>query len=105
MGRGFPLPNSTKPSNRLAQLLHARGLRRGDHIAIFMENNPRYFDAVWAALRSGLYITPINRYLTGEEAAYIATTAAPMRSSRLMRAAMSPPNCRVICPAAHLAND
>jgi long-chain acyl-CoA synthetase len=59
-------------SNRLAQLLHARGLRRGDHIAIFMENNPRYFEAVWAALRSGLYITPINRCLTGEEAVYIA---------------------------------
>jgi fatty-acyl-CoA synthase len=36
-----------------------------------MENNLRYFEVVWAALRSGLYITTINRYLTGEEAGYI----------------------------------
>ncbi|MEZ5596017.1 MAG: acyl-CoA synthetase [Pseudomonadales bacterium] len=58
-------------SNRLAQLLHARGLRPGDHMAIFMENNLRFFEVTWAALRSGLYITTINRYLTGEEAGYI----------------------------------
>ncbi len=58
-------------SNQLAQLLRARGFNRGDHIAIFMENNLRYFEVVWAALRSGLYLTTINRYLTAEEAAYI----------------------------------
>ncbi|MEM7217676.1 MAG: acyl-CoA synthetase [Pseudomonadota bacterium] len=58
-------------SNRLAQLLYARGLRRNDHIAIFMENNPKFFEVVWAALRSGLYLTTVNRYLTAEEAGYI----------------------------------
>ncbi len=58
-------------SNRLAQLLAARGLKRGDHISIFMENNLRYFEVVWAALRAGLYLTTVNRYLTGEEAGYI----------------------------------
>ncbi len=59
-------------SNQLAHLLHDRGLRRGDHIAVFMENNLRFMDAVWAAFRSGLYVTAINRYLPAEEAAYIA---------------------------------
>ncbi len=58
-------------SNQLAQLMWAKGLRPGDHAAIFMENNLRYFEVVWAALRSGLYITTINRYLTDEEAGYI----------------------------------
>ncbi len=58
-------------SNQLAQLMWDRGLRRGDHIAILMENHARYFDVVWAALRSGLYLTTINRYLTTDEAAYI----------------------------------
>ena len=58
-------------SNRLAQLLWAAGLRRGDHISVFMENNLAYFDVVWAALRSGLYLTTVNRYLTAEEAGYI----------------------------------
>jgi len=58
-------------SMRLAQWLHAQGLRRGDRIAIVMENNMRYLEVCWAALRSGLLIAPVNRYLTPEEAAYI----------------------------------
>ena len=58
-------------SNRLAQLWYDRGLRRGDHVAILLPNHPRYFDAVWAALRSGLYYTPVNWHLTASEANYI----------------------------------
>src|ERR1700761_2760523 len=58
-------------SNRLAQFLHAKGLRRGDHIAILMENNLRFMEVVWAAFRSGLYLTAVNRYLPPDDAAYI----------------------------------
>ncbi|TNF87620.1 MAG: acyl-CoA synthetase [Gammaproteobacteria bacterium] len=58
-------------SNQLAQLMWAEGLRPGDHLAIFMENHLRYFEVVWAAMRSGLYLTTINQYLTDEEAGYI----------------------------------
>jgi fatty-acyl-CoA synthase len=36
-----------------------------------MENHPRYLEICWAALRSGLYMTAINRYLTVDETAYI----------------------------------
>ncbi|HME20645.1 MAG TPA: acyl-CoA synthetase [Acetobacteraceae bacterium] len=57
-------------SNQLAQYLHAQGLRRGDTVALFMENNPRFMEVVWAARRSGLYLTAVNRYLTVDEAAY-----------------------------------
>ncbi len=49
----------------------AAGLRRGDTVALFMENTPRFMEVVWAARRSGLYLTAVNRYLTVEEAAYI----------------------------------
>jgi fatty-acyl-CoA synthase len=58
-------------SNQLAQLMWDKGLRKGDHVAIFMENHVRFFETVWAALRSGLYMTTVNRYLTAEEAGYI----------------------------------
>lgn len=58
-------------SMQLAQLMYEKGLRRGDHLALFMENNLRYFEIAWAAFRSGLYFTPVNRYLTADEAAYI----------------------------------
>jgi long-chain acyl-CoA synthetase len=59
-------------SNRLAHLLRTHGLKRGSHIALLMENNPRFMEVVWAALRAGLYVTAINRYLTPDEAAYVA---------------------------------
>src|SRR5262249_40244760 len=58
-------------SNRLARLLRDAGLRRGDRLAVLMENNPRYLEITWAALRSGLYITPVNRHLTPAEVSYI----------------------------------
>ncbi len=58
-------------SNQLAHLLYERGLRRGDHMAVLMENNPRYFEVLWAALRSGIYVTPINWHLGASEAGYI----------------------------------
>lgn len=60
-------------SNQHARLFRERGLSRGDHIALFMENHPRYLELVWAALRSGLYYTPINALLTAAEAAYVVT--------------------------------
>lgn len=60
-------------SNQLVQFLHSQGLRRGDHIAIFMDSNLKFYEVGWAAMRSGLYITTINRYLTAEEAGYIVS--------------------------------
>lgn len=58
-------------SNQLARVWADAGLTRGDHVAILSENQPRYFEVMWAALRSGLYITTINSYLSAEEVAYI----------------------------------
>ncbi len=63
-------------SARLAQYLYAAGLRPGDHVSIFMENNIRYFEFYWAAVRSGLYFTTINRYLQPDESAYIVSDSA-----------------------------
>ncbi len=58
-------------SARLAQFMWEQGLRPNDHVAIFADNHMRYFEVYWAALRSGMLITTVNRYLTDEEAAYI----------------------------------
>ena len=73
-------------SNQLAQLMWAAGLRPGDHVSIFMENNLRYFECFWAAVRSGLYFTTINRYLQPDETAYIlqdSTSKALFTSARM----------------------
>jgi acyl-CoA synthetase (AMP-forming)/AMP-acid ligase II len=60
-------------SNQGAQWFRSLGLATGDHIAIFMENHPRYLEICWAAQRSGLIYTAISSRLTAGEAAYIAT--------------------------------
>jgi fatty-acyl-CoA synthase len=58
-------------SIRLARFLHEAGLRPGDDVALLMDNDPRCFEVYWAAMRSGLYLTAVNRYLSPTEAAYI----------------------------------
>ena len=79
-------------SNQLAQLMHAAGLRRGDHVSIFMENRPEYFEVFWAAMRSGLYITTINRYLQPDETQYILedSTCKALFTSAAMAELMAP---------------
>ncbi|MEO6712730.1 MAG: AMP-binding protein, partial [Mycobacteriales bacterium] len=58
-------------SNQLAQCFYDAGLRFGDHIAVLMDNNPRYLEVCWAAQRSGLFYTALNWHFTADEAAYI----------------------------------
>jgi acyl-CoA synthetase (AMP-forming)/AMP-acid ligase II len=60
-------------SNQLAHYFRDAGLQRGDHVALFVENQPRFLEIVWAALRSGLYLTAINSHLTAEEVEYITS--------------------------------
>ncbi len=62
-------------ANRLAHLLRAAGLRRLDHYAIFMENQPRFVECCAAGERSGLYYTCVNSYLTAPELAYIVNNS------------------------------
>jgi long-chain acyl-CoA synthetase len=58
-------------SSRLARALRARGIADGDHIAVLMENNRQFLEVAWAAQRSGLYCTAINRHLRPAEVQYV----------------------------------
>ena len=58
-------------SCRVANLLRRAGLQTGAHLAVLVENRLEYFEVVWAGLRSGLYVTPINWHLAPGEAGYI----------------------------------
>ena len=60
-------------SNRIAQLFRSLGLKAGDHIALFLENNARFFEICWGAQRSGLVYTAISSRLTAAEVDYIVT--------------------------------
>ena len=69
-------------SNRIAQLFRSQGLRPGDHIALFLENNPRFFEICWGAQRSGLIYTTISSRLTAAE---VDTIGANLRRPHLLR--------------------
>ena len=58
-------------SNKVAHVLRGEGLTVGDHVAMLLENRTEFFEVMWAALRSGVYITPINWHLNPAEVAYI----------------------------------
>src|SRR6201986_2923019 len=62
-------------SNRVAHLLRDAGLRRGDHIAVFIENSPALLEIEGGAERSGLYYSLINTYLGADEVAYVVANS------------------------------
>ena len=58
-------------ANRFARLLQARGVGRGAHFGLLMENNALYLQLVWGSQRSGAMMVPISTRLTAPEIAYI----------------------------------
>jgi acyl-CoA synthetase (AMP-forming)/AMP-acid ligase II len=80
-------------SNQLARCWRAHGLLPGDHVAVFMENHPRYLEVIWAALRSGLYVTTVNSYLTPDEVGYI------LDNSGARSVVTTPSKAAVLCAA------
>lgn len=60
-------------SNRVAQLIRAHGLKRGDVIALMMENGLEFIPICWGAQRSGIVFTAMSTKLGLDEAQYILT--------------------------------
>ena len=50
-------------SNQIAHLLRDLGLRRGDRVAILLENHLLYIAIVWGAFRCGLRVVTIATHL------------------------------------------
>ena len=71
-------------SNQLARFFRSVGLRRGDVVAILMENQVGFLETAWAAQRSGLYYAAINWHLSPSEVEYILSDcgARPCSSRR-----------------------
>jgi long-chain acyl-CoA synthetase len=70
-GETFTYGDLERTSNQGAHLFRSLGLERGDHIAILLENHPRFFQICWAAQRAGLYYTAISYRLQQREVEYI----------------------------------
>ena len=77
-------------SAQLARYLRTVGLQRGDTLALNLENCLEYFVGTWAALRSGLFLVTVNRYLPAHDVAYIIQdSGARNHSSSFENRAMS----------------
>ncbi|NBO64114.1 MAG: long-chain fatty acid--CoA ligase [Acidobacteria bacterium] len=64
-------------SNRVAGLLHSKGLVSGDRLAIFLVNRVEFIDLLLACLKMGVIVVPINVLYRHREIAHIVTDAAP----------------------------
>ena len=88
-------------ANRLARLLLARGVRRGDLVGVSMPRGPDAFVAVLAALKAGAAFLPLDPTYPRERLAFMAEDARPRVVVTLAATAASLP----VDPARVLALD
>lgn len=60
-----------RAANQAAHRLRALGLRRGDVLAVMMDNEAALFPLAWAAQRTGLYLTSVSTRSSVTDLAYI----------------------------------
>lgn len=58
-------------ANRVSNMMRSHGLNAGDHVAICLENHPRFFEIIWGCHYAGLIYTACSSRLTSDELAYI----------------------------------
>jgi fatty-acyl-CoA synthase len=56
---------------RLSEALYGLGLRRGDRVAVLMENSPELVEVLFAAANLGAVVVPVNFRLAAAEIEYI----------------------------------
>ncbi len=69
--RNFTYSETNKRVNRLAHRLLSLGLRKGDRVAVLMENSIEIVEVYLATAKTGLIIVPINFRLLPSEVEYI----------------------------------
>jgi acyl-CoA synthetase (AMP-forming)/AMP-acid ligase II len=73
--RGLTYPELNRRVNKLAHSLLALGLKKGDKIAVLLENSIEIIEAFLAAAKTGIIIVPINFRLISPDVEYIAGNA------------------------------
>jgi long-chain acyl-CoA synthetase len=63
-------------TNRLAHVLLARGIGKGDRVAVMLHNGSEYFEVMHAVGRIGATMVPINTHFRTEEIGYILDDSA-----------------------------
>src|SRR5208283_5018236 len=73
--RSFTYRQTNERVNRLGDSLLALGLKKGDKIAVLLENSIEIVEIYLATAKTGLIIVPINFRLVGREIEYIVNNS------------------------------
>ncbi|MGC8494648.1 MAG: class I adenylate-forming enzyme family protein [Syntrophobacteraceae bacterium] len=73
--RSFTYRQANERVNRLSDSLLAMGVRKGDKIAVLMENSVEIVELYLATAKTGIIIVPINFRLVGREIEYIVNNS------------------------------
>lgn len=88
-GRAFTFGEIDARAWRMARALAARGLRRGDRLAVWLANRPDVIDLYLASTRLGAILVPVNVLYRERELDHILRDAAPRA---LVAASAAPAN-------------
>ena len=76
-GRTFTFGEIDSRSNRMAQLLTARGFQTGDRLCVYLANCVEMIDLYLACVKLGVIFVPINILYRDREMGHILNDAAP----------------------------
>ena len=76
-GRIFTFGEMDQRSNRLANLLFARGLKTGDRLCVYLVNSVEMIDIYLACIKTGIIFVPINILYRDREITHILHDAEP----------------------------
>ncbi|RBI69870.1 ATP-dependent acyl-CoA ligase [Roseovarius sp. TE539] len=65
-GRDYSFAEIDRRANRIANALAARGIGKGDHVALFLGNHPEFLFLIGALARLGAVAVPLNTAAKGE---------------------------------------
>jgi len=73
--RSYTYPEVNKRVNKLAHSLLSLGLKKGDKVAVLLENSIEIIEIYLSVAKTGIVIVPINFRLVGPEIEYIANNS------------------------------
>lgn len=73
--RSFTYPETNKRVNRLAHSLLGMGLKKGDKVAVLLENCIEIIEIYLAVAKTGIIIVPMNFRLVGKDIDYIVNNS------------------------------
>jgi len=80
-GRRWTFAEMHARVDAVAQGLLSLGIAPGDKVALWMVNRPEWIDAMFAIMKIGAVLVPVNTRFRTEDMAYISVSRTPPRCS------------------------